>query len=133
MAGQGMRISGYQRPVDLIEIANRGKQVSTQSKTETGSFKEMFSSELAGNRGVTFSKHASQRMYSRGLELSDDKLSALVNAIDKAEMKGSKETLVLSDEAAFVVSVENRTVVTVFDRENLQDGIVTAIDSAVII
>ena len=133
MANQGMRISGYQRPVDLIEIANRGKQVSEQSKTEAGSFKEMFSSEMAENRGVTFSKHASQRMYSRGLELPDDKLSALVNAIDKAEMKGSKETLVLSDEAAFVVSVENRTVVTVFDRENLQDGIVTAIDSAVII
>ncbi|MCK4373485.1 MAG: flagellar biosynthesis protein, partial [candidate division Zixibacteria bacterium] len=58
---------------------------------------------------------------------------SIAGAIDKADAKGSKETLILSDDAAFVVSVPNRTVITVFDRDNLREGVVTAIDSAVII
>lgn len=133
MAGTtGMRISGYQRPVDLIEIANRDQTASAKDPGRS-SFKEMFSQELARTRNIAFSRHAHERMHSRGLELSDEKLNSLAGAIDKADAKGSRETLVLSDDAAFVVSVPNRTVITVFDRDNLREGIVTAIDSAVII
>jgi flagellar operon protein len=128
---QGMRISNYQRPINLIEIA--GRRSPATSRTEGGaSFKEMFSRELASTRQVNFSKHAHERLFSRGIELDEVKLNKLADAIDKAESKASKETLILDDEAAYVVSVANRTVVTVFDRENLQDGIVTSIDSAVI-
>ena len=133
MAGTtGMRISGYQRPVDLIEIANRN-QTAKAKESDNTSFKEMFSKELASSHNIAFSRHAHERMHSRGLELSDEKLNSIAGAIDKADAKGSRETLVLSDDAAFVVSVPNRTVITVFDRENLREGVVTAIDSAVII
>jgi flagellar operon protein len=93
----------------------------------------MFSTELAANRGVQFSKHASQRLHSRGIELTDEDLSRIANAIDKAEGKGSRETLILTDDVALVVSIENRTVITAFDREHLREGVVTSIDSAVIL
>jgi len=53
--------------------------------------------------------------------------------VDKAQNRGSKETLILTDEFALVVSVKDRTVVTAFDRDNLRDGVVTSIDSAVIL
>jgi len=128
----GMRISGYQRPVDLIEIANRAQTVSAEERGRS-SFKEMFSQELARSRNIAFSRHAHERLHSRGLALSDEKLNSIAGAIDKADAKGSRETLVLSDDEAFVVSVPNRTVITVFDRDNLREGVVTAIDSAVII
>ncbi len=128
----GMRISGYQRPVNLIEIANRGK-TSNNSEPGGASFKEMFSQELARSRNIAFSRHARERLFSRNLELSDEQLNNIAGAIDKADAKGSRETLVLSDDAAFVVSVPNRTVITVFDRDNLREGVVTSIDSAVII
>ena len=121
-----------QRPVNLIEIANRN-QPSAAKKAGEGSFKEMFSRELAADRGVHFSKHASQRLFSRGIELSNDTLTKIADAIDRASAKGSKETLVLTDEAALVVSVPNRTVITAFDRDNLREGVVTSIDSAVIL
>ena len=130
MATNGMRITGYQQPVNLIEIAGRKE---TATRANNGSFQDMFSRELAQTQGIQFSKHAQQRLHSRGLELSDRQLADLAGAIDRAQAKGSRETLVLADEAAFVVSVPNRTVVTVFDRESLQDGVVTSIDSAVII
>ena len=88
---------------------------------------------MAADRQVTFSKHASERLYSRGITLSAEQLHRLADAVDKANAKGSRETLVLTDEAALVVSVKSRTVITAFDRDNLRDGVVTAIDSAVII
>jgi flagellar operon protein len=88
---------------------------------------------MASSRNIAFSRHAHERLYSRGLALSDESLNSIAGAIDRAGAKGSKETLILSDDAAFVVSVPNRTVITVFDRDNLSEGVVTDIDSAVII
>jgi flagellar operon protein len=131
--GHAMRINNYQRPVNLIEIANRNKVDTKEQSSEKSSFKDMFSRELADSRQLYFSKHAHERLHSRGINLSEDTLNSMADAIDKAELKGSKETLVLADEAAFVVSVPNRTVITAFDKENLKEGVVTSIDSAVIL
>jgi hypothetical protein len=71
-----VRISNYQRPVDLLEIARRGKPEVATTGTDQTSFKEMFSSELASARDVTFSKHASQRLHSRGIEINDEQMTA---------------------------------------------------------
>jgi len=131
--GQAMRINNYQRPVNLIEIANRARVNPADTRPGETSFKDMFSRELAENRQVFFSKHANERLHSRGINLSEETLNNIADAIDKAEVKGSRETLILADEAAFVVSVKNRTIITAFDREHLREGVVTSIDSAVII
>lgn len=131
---QGIRVGNYQRPVELIEIAQRRDTNGDSVKAADGqSFQEMFSAELASAREIQFSKHAHERMFSRGIEMSETDLNGLADAIDKAQNKGSKETLVLSDTAGYVVSIKSRTVITVFDRQNLSDGVVTSIDSAVIL
>ena len=130
---QAMKIANYQRPVELLEISKRGAQAAKNVEKSGPSFKEMFSAELAGDRGISFSKHASERLFSRGIELDDNTLSRIADAVDKAEVKGSKETLVLTEEAALVISVKNRTVITAFDRDHLREGVVTSIDSAVIL
>jgi len=65
--------------------------------------------------------------------MSEERLARLSDAVSKAADKGSKESLILDDDAAYVVSVPNRTVITAFDRSNLQDGIFTSIDSAIIL
>lgn len=127
------QVNGFPRPVDLINIAQRKGSEKPASASGKASFKQMFSAELAQAKNITISKHAHDRLYSRGLELTADRLNDLAGAIDRAQSKGSKETLVLTDDVAFVVSVENRSVITVFDRQNLRDGVVTSIDSAVII
>ncbi len=129
---QPINISQLQKPVNLIEIAEKGQTKNTGSAGES-SFKDMFSKELASSTGVSFSKHAEQRLFSRGIELSDTTLNKISDAINRANTKGSKETLILTDEAALVVSVKNRTVITVFDRDNLREGVVTSIDSAVVL
>lgn len=131
--GYGQRIAHYQRPVDLLEIAQRGKSTRSDKAGGAESFKDMFSKEVAGSSEVTFSKHARERLYSRGIELSDDDVQKISTALDKADVKGAKETLIMMDDIALVASVKNRTIITAFDRSNLQEGVVTSIDSAVII
>ncbi len=131
--GQGVKINNYHRPINLIEIANRNQMPSEGGQAEKVSFKDMFSRELADNRQISFSKHAHERLYSRGIALSEETLNNIADAVDKAQAKGSKETLILSDDLALVASVANRTIITAFDKENLREGIVTSIDSAVII
>jgi len=128
-----VKISNYQRPVDLLEIARRNQNSESVRQTGKETFKEMFSRELADDRSLQFSKHASQRLFSRDIRLNDEQMNKIADAVDKAAEKGSKETLILTEEVALVVAVRNRTVVTAFDRENLRDGVVTSIDSAVIL
>lgn len=128
-----LRINSYQRSDQLLEIANRGKQAPVAKTQDKESFQQVLSTELSGNSGVNFSKHAAQRLHSRGIEFDAARLEKISQGIDTAERKGSKETLILSDDAALVVSVKNRTVITAFDRDNLREGIVTSIDSAIIL
>ncbi len=133
MSDSPMRINNMPRPVNLIDLVTRPKPSSKSDKADQGEFKQMFSQELARQKDVQFSKHAQQRLYSRGIDLDDATLHKLAGAIDRAGMKGSKETLVLGDSAAFVVSIPNRTVITAFDRNSLEEGVVTSIDSAVVL
>ncbi|UCD16223.1 MAG: hypothetical protein JSV44_07060, partial [Candidatus Zixiibacteriota bacterium] len=108
-----MKINDFNRPVNLIEIASRNQTASRSAgRKQTESFKDTFSREIARIGDLAISKHARARLYSRGIELSDNKLMQLSQAIDKAATKGSRETLILDDDAAYVASVENRTIVT---------------------
>ncbi len=95
------------------------------------SFDEILSGTLGGN--VKLSAHAQQRLQSRGIELGPVELDRISQAIDLLAEKGGKETLLLSDRAAFVVSVPNRTVITAVARDELKDNVFTQIDSALLL
>jgi flagellar operon protein len=129
-----MQVNSFNSEVRLLDIVNKGKANSAKSSAaEKGDLKKSFSEVLGQAKGLNFSKHASQRLYSRGIEMSNERLTKLTEAVDKAADKGAKESLILDDSAAYVVSVPNRTVITAFDRNNLQDGVFTSIDSAIIL
>ena len=50
----------------------------------------------------------------------------------RAQEKGSRDSLILLDELALVVSVRSRTVVTAMDEASRSDHVFTNIDSVVI-
>lgn len=81
---------------------------------------------------LKFSAHAQTRIQSRQIQLGPAEMERVQNAVQKAAGKGSKESLVLLDQTALVVSVPNRTVITVVDKDNLKQNVFTNIDSAVI-
>lgn len=95
------------------------------------SFKQVLGDQL-DRGGVRFSKHATQRMQSRGIEMNENALNRLNQAVRMADEKGSRDSLVLLDSAALVVSIKDNTVVTVADKEQLKGNVFTNIDSAII-
>ena len=87
----------------------------------------------AESKEVQFSKHATQRMESRQIKLSDKDLDLLSDGIRRADEKGSKESLLLMDKTAFVVNVKERTVITAVDEQGMKEKTFTNIDSAILI
>lgn len=88
--------------------------------------------QVAAEGDLRFSAHAQTRLRSRHIALAETHLDRLNGAVARAANKGSRDALVLMDDLAMVVSVKNRTVVTVVDREHLKENVFTNIDSAVI-
>lgn len=82
---------------------------------------------------LKFSAHASQRLQDRKIKLDPATLIKVNDAIDKAAAKGVEDTLVLTQDAALIVSVKNRTVITAMDRASLTGNVFTNIDGAVIV
>lgn len=81
---------------------------------------------------LKFSKHATQRLSQRNINLSDEQNVRLTNGVTEAEKKGVNESLVLVDNLAFIVNVPNKTVVTAMDQEETNANVFTNIDGAVI-
>ena len=105
------------------------------TRLPTESFNQILGSELQRpvNEPLKFSAHASARMQSRKLDMGPDQMRRLNEAVDKAAAKGLDDTLILTKDAAFIVNVSNRTVVTAMDRGSLDGNVFTNIDGAVII
>ena len=80
-------------------------------------------------RAVQVSAHAQQRLLQQGIPLEQDWLAKVGAAIDRAQAKGSRDTLIVSGNVGLIVNVHNRTVVTAIDRERMVEGMITGIDS----
>lgn len=100
-------------------------------KPQGTSFQEVFQGKIG--KEVQFSKHARERMAARGISLTEQELAKLNEMVEKAAQKGARESLVLMDNWAFIVSITNKTVVTAVDGQNLKENVFTNIDSAIII
>lgn len=101
-----------------------------------GGFAEVLRERLAGTgraAGVEFSRHALERLQASGRPLSATQVRAVGEAIDRAAAKGARESLILVDDLALVVSVPNRTVITAVAGERMKEQVFTQIDSAVIV
>ena len=101
--------------------ANNSKPIDGNSFAET----------LSEVQNVRFSNRAQKRLEYRNINLTEDGMTRLANAVDKAEKRGGKESLVMVDDMAFIVNVRDRLVVTALDSKNRGEGVFTQIDSVV--
>jgi flagellar operon protein len=104
----------------------------TPGKVTGPSFASVLDTKLP-TPGVKFSQHAQDRLKARNITFSPNDLANLEGAVTSVAQKGGKESLVMMGDAALVVSVKNRTVVTAMDRSQMKGNVFTNIDSAVII
>lgn len=118
-------------PQPLIPLQPKTEQPKTKvQEGQKVSFEQVLQQQIGE---VKFSNHARQRLVSRNINLSVQELNKLNTAIDKAAQKGARESLILMDNLALVVSVKNKTVITAVDGGSLKENVFTNIDSAVII
>ncbi len=114
---------------------SQAKQVKQSTDKESLSFQEVLNqtalkSEHANE--VKFSKHASNRLAERNIELTDNQMERLQEGTLKAGSKGINESLVIVDQLAFIVNVPNNTVVTAMQQTETDNSVFTNIDGAVI-
>lgn len=98
---------------------------------ENISFQELLQNETKKEQSVQFSKHASQRVVERGIDLNHATLENLNTAIEKARQKGAKDVVVIGEKGAFIVNVPHNIVVTTMTQTEMKENIFTNIDSAV--
>ncbi|HOF40372.1 MAG TPA: TIGR02530 family flagellar biosynthesis protein [Candidatus Hydrogenedentes bacterium] len=96
-------------------------------------FSDVLAQAQRTQSALRFSAHAARRLRDRNIALSEADETALRESVDRAAAKGSRETLLLTENAAFVVSVANRTVITAVSRSEMADAVFTNIDSAVVV
>lgn len=107
------------------------------SAKQSSEFDHLLKSKLEANglvkEPLKFSTHATQRIKERKIEMNPEMMVKMNSAVDRAAEKGIEESLVLTEDAAFVVSVKNRTVITALDKNGLAGNVFTNIDGAIVV
>ncbi|NLY42463.1 MAG: flagellar biosynthesis protein [Clostridiaceae bacterium] len=124
----GNRIITAGRPIHTA-----GEQKVHSKSDSPIPFDDILRKQVSSFRELKFSKHAENRLKSRNITIDTEQRQKINDAILKAEKKGVKESLILMENLALVVSVENRTVITAVSSDELKDNVFTNIDGAVII
>ena len=102
-----------------------------RAAAQPGTFAEHLR-QIEFETGMRVSHHIQKRLESRQIELSPDHVHRLADAVGKAGDRGSRESVVLMDDLAFVVSLRNKTLVTAVDAASRRENVFTNIDSVVI-
>jgi len=117
-------------PKQLIGTPDKKKSVQNQGYC----FKDVLTQQIQPQqKELKFSAHAIQRLDSRGIELAPNQLQLLNQAVEKAANKGSKDSMIVMNDLAFIVNVPNRVVVTAVDKDSMKEYVFTQIDSAIIL
>ncbi len=113
-------------PIKPASVQPRNRSAAVEQATP---FQRVLEKQL---EEVKFSSHARMRLETRNLTLSDGAQDRLNHAVSAAASKGARESLVLMDDLALVVSIPNRTVITAMANDEMRSHVFTQIDSAVI-
>jgi flagellar operon protein len=116
------------KPIGLGQPKKMPKPISEDKNL----FNEVLQKEIADIGDLKFSRHAQERIETRQIKLEQTHLLRLKEAMAKAQTKGARESLILLDDLAFVVSIKNKTVITAVDSDSRRGNVFTNIDSAVI-
>lgn len=123
-----------------LKLQHASAQLQVQANASAGlgagtaksSFADLLQQKVDRSQSVHFSKHAAQRVQERGIEMTENLLQDLNQAISKAREKGAKDVVVIGQSGAFIVNVPNNVVVTTMSGTEMKENIFTNIDSAVL-
>lgn len=83
--------------------------------------------------GLNLSLHAAKRIQERQIEVDSNEYVKLRDAIEQLKNKGGKDSLVITDKAAYIVDVNSSKIVTAIDKGSISENVFTKIDSTLFI
>ncbi len=112
-------------------IPSPSSQTNKGNQVENLDFKKILDQTMSKKENVKISAHAQQRMRERDIKLQAEDMDLINKAMNSLEKKGAKESLMIYKDMAFIASVNNRTIITALQEEDID--VVTNIDSAIVV
>ncbi|MFD1360343.1 TIGR02530 family flagellar biosynthesis protein [Lentibacillus salinarum] len=106
---------------------------STVKKPAHHKSKINFKDVLANVQDVKISKHAERRLNERNITINESQWQTISEKMTEAKQKGVTDSLVLTDQAALLVSAKNNTVITAMNKAEAASKIFTNINGTILI
>ncbi|MBM3324476.1 MAG: flagellar protein [Calditrichaeota bacterium] len=120
-------------PIARVESPAPVEATPSPRRVGKESFSQVLDKTLGRSEPLAFSAHARARLLERRIELTASQMDRLEKGVGQAAEKGAKDSLVLLDNLALLVSIRNRTVITAMDDARMRENVFTQIDSTVIV
>lgn len=121
------------RPITSNPIQLPSKNL-TARKPASGGFANALQSAVTEKASkLAVSKHAQMRLNQRNIQIDQHTWARIEEKILEAKKMGVKDSLVITHEAALVVSAKNNTVITAMDRDEASSQIFTNINGTILL
>ena len=120
-------------PIRRTTDENKSPSQEVGTSGSAGSFSAILKDQQQHKANVKLSIHAQERLKQQNISISSQDMGKIGDAVNRAEKKGSRESLMLLRDLALVVNINNRTVITAVDKTRQKERIFTNIDSTVIL
>lgn len=124
------KINLHRVPTQLFVHNPKAQKVA---KEEKASFLEHLQRATRNTGNLKVSKHATERLAERNIHIPEQEWNRISAKVDEAKQKGIKESLVLTEQAAMIVSAKNHTVITAMERTEAKDQVFTNIDGTIVL
>ncbi|MGE1161784.1 TIGR02530 family flagellar biosynthesis protein [Peribacillus simplex] len=96
-------------------------------------FQQYFQSSVSTNEKLIISKHAQMRINERNIEIPRQTWKQITDKANEAKKMGVTESLIITNNAALIVSTKKNKVITVMDRDEASAQIFTNINGTIIL
>ena len=117
-------------------LRNKKSHGTTSNDVGLKEFKNVLKNEIEKRddaQGIQLSLHAAQRIKDRKLEMDNEEFVKLKEGINRLKNKGGRESLIITEKAAYIVDIDRNKIVTAIDKNNLGENVFTKIDSTLVI
>ena len=110
-----IRANAEIKRVEPLQQNNKNQQVSREFQT----IMQEALSQSTDDKELKISNHAQKRLEQRGFSLAGEDMSNLSQAMDELDDKGSKNSLLFYKDMAWIASIDNRTIITALNQNEL--------------
>ncbi|MFE8699080.1 TIGR02530 family flagellar biosynthesis protein [Cytobacillus sp. FJAT-54145] len=121
------------RPIQSQPIKSQQNRLPKVNHSKNNTFSLHLQQAIETNSKLTISKHAKERLHQRGITISESRWENIQEKVNEAKKMGVKDSLVLLDNAALIISAKNNTVITAMDRNEATSQIFTNINGTIVL